>query len=142
MRYLCAVYVLSLCWLIIAQFLRVSVGYRYTAVSSKIVYNNIAAGETIVDSGAADESFVGGDKENEDVNAIVKSVVNTIRDLSAKLHKTEQSNPCPVCGDIISGLAIDIYIINIIYLLYISLYDIFYTQRTEFFCSFYTHNIS
>ena len=57
------------------------------------------AGETILDTG--DHSLT-EDKDNEDVNAIVKSVVNTIRDLSAKLQKT-QSKPCPICGDIVSG---------------------------------------
>ena len=43
-----------------------------------------------------------GDKENEDVNAIVKSVVNTIRDLSTKIDKIDMK-PCPICGDVITG---------------------------------------
>ena len=44
-----------------------------------------------------------GDKENEDVNAIVKSVVNTIRDLSTKIDKIDMK-PCPICGDVITGV--------------------------------------
>lgn len=43
-----------------------------------------------------------GDKENEDVNTIVRSVVNTIRELSAKLGVTD-AVPCPICGDIVTG---------------------------------------
>ncbi|XP_067948394.1 nuclear hormone receptor FTZ-F1 beta-like isoform X2 [Watersipora subatra] len=43
-----------------------------------------------------------GDKENEDVNAIVKSVVNTIRDISSKVDKTDMKL-CPICGDAVTG---------------------------------------
>lgn len=42
-----------------------------------------------------------GDKENDDVNTIVKSVVNTIRDLK---YKMTDAKPCPVCGDIVTGI--------------------------------------
>jgi len=46
------------------------------------------------------------DKENEDVNTIVQSVVNTIRDLSAKLGgKCDELllRACPICGDQVTG---------------------------------------
>lgn len=43
-----------------------------------------------------------GDKENKDVNDIVKSVVNTIRDFSSKIGKMH-SKPCPICGDVVTG---------------------------------------
>ncbi|KAF6039960.1 Hr39 [Bugula neritina] len=42
------------------------------------------------------------DKENEDVNAIVKSVVNTIRDFASK-HEKVDVKPCPICGDVVTG---------------------------------------
>lgn len=46
-----------------------------------------------------DTSSVG---DNDDVNTIVKSVVNTIRDLSSKLGMNDMK-PCPICGDVITG---------------------------------------